>query len=253
MKADNHTGLLTRNKIEQVSPEDKLQLDNYLEAISAFEKLTYQSVYVIDYTEMKFEYVSGNPLFLCGHTVGEVMAMGYGFYFNNVPEKDLQLLDLINETGFDFFEKLPLNEKKQYSITYDFHLLNKNGKATLINHKLTPLFLNAEGKMWKAVCVVSISANKTAGNAAIHKQGSDQIWQLDLTRHMWKKQVKPQLSERELEVLRLYAQGLTISQIADKIFVSSDTVKYYRRRIFANFGVNNIVEALSYAVNNKVI
>jgi len=253
MKADNHTGLLTRNKIEKVSHEDKLQLDNYLEAISAFEKLTYQSVYVIDYAEMKFEYVSGNPLFLCGHTVAEVMEMGYGFYFNNVPEKDLQLLDLINETGFDFFEKVSVSEKKQYSITYDFHLQNKNGKATLINHKLTPLFLNAEGKMWKAVCVVSISANKTAGNAAIHKQGSDQIWQLDLNSKLWKKQVKPQLTERELEVLRLYAQGLTINQIADKIFVSPDTVKYYRRQIFANFGVSNIVEALSYAVNNKVI
>ncbi|QIL38761.1 helix-turn-helix transcriptional regulator [Pedobacter sp. HDW13] len=253
MKADNHTGLLTKNKIENVTSEDILQLDNYLEAISAFEKLTYQSVYVIDYAEMKFEYVSSNPLFLCGHTVAEVMTLGYGFYFNNVPEKDLQLLDLINESGFNFFEKLPLNEKKLYSITYDFHLLNKGGKATLINHKLTPLFLNSEGKMWKAICVVSISANKTAGNAAIHRHGSDQIWELDLTRHLWQKQVKPQLSERELEVLRLYAQGLTISQIADKIFVSPDTVKYYRRKIFQNFGVSNIVEALSYAVNNKVI
>ncbi|WP_175634229.1 response regulator transcription factor [Pedobacter ghigonis] len=253
MKADNHTGLLTKNKIENVTSEDILQLDNYLEAISAFEKLTYQSVYVIDYAEMKFEYVSSNPLFLCGHTVAEVMALGYGFYFNNVPEKDLQLLDLINESGFNFFEKLPLNEKKLYSITYDFHLLNKGGKASLINHKLTPLFLNAEGKMWKAICVVSISANKTAGNAAIHKHGSDQLWELDEKKQVWSKQSKPQLSERELEVLRLYAQGLTINQIADKIFVSPDTVKYYRRKIFENFRVSNIVEALSYAVNNKVI
>ncbi|WP_406824036.1 response regulator transcription factor [Pedobacter sp. KACC 23697] len=253
MKADQHSGLLTKNKIENITSHDILQLDNYLEAISAFEKLTYQSVYVIDYAEMKFEYVSSNPIFLCGHTVAEVMTLGYDFYMNNVPEKDLHLLDMINETGFNFFEKLPLNEKKLYSITYDFHLLNKGGKTTLINHKLTPLFLNAEGKMWKAICVVSISSNKTAGHAAIHKHGSNQIWELDVKKQVWNKQLKAQLSEREIEVLRLYAQGLTISQIADKIFVSPDTIKYYRRKIFENFGVGNIVEALSYAVNNKVI
>ncbi|WP_205945126.1 LytR/AlgR family response regulator transcription factor [Pedobacter psychrodurus] len=38
-------------------------------------------------------------------------------------------------------------EKKNYSITYDFHLINQEGKPTLINHKLTPLFLTGEGKM----------------------------------------------------------------------------------------------------------
>ncbi|MFF5382533.1 response regulator transcription factor [Pedobacter suwonensis] len=253
MKADQHRGLLTKNKIDNITSQDILQLDNYLEAISAFEKLTYQSLYVIDYAEMKFEYVSSNPLFLCGHSVAEVMALGYDFYMNNVPENDLHLLNLINESGFDFFEKIPFKEKKLYSITYDFHLLNKGGKTTLINHKLTPLFLNAAGKMWKAVCVVSISSSKTEGNAAIHKHGSDQIWKLDVAKQVWSKQLKPKLSDREIEVLRLYAQGLTINQIADKIFVSPDTIKYYRRKIFENFGVGNIVEALSYAVNNKII
>ena len=253
MKTDTKTGLLTRNKIEKVTSEDILQLDNYLEAISAFEKLTYQSVYIIDYTHMRFEYVSKNPLFLCGNSVAEVLAMGYDFYFNNVPEKDLQLLDLINETGFGFFEKLPVKEKKLYSITYDFHLVNKDGKATLVNHKLTPLFLTSEGKMWKAMCIVSISSNKTAGNAVIHKQGAEEVWQLDVKSKIWSRQLKPKLTERELDVLHLYAQGLTINQIAEKIFVSPDTIKYYRRKIFENFGVSNIVEALSYAVNNKVI
>jgi DNA-binding NarL/FixJ family response regulator len=54
-------------------------------------------------------------------------------------------------------------------------------------------------------------------------------------------------------VLRLYAQGLTINQIAARIFVTPDTVKYYRRRIFERLEVSNIVEALSSAVNSKLI
>jgi len=253
MKTTVNTSLLTKNKINQLMPDNNLQLTDYLEVVKAFARLTYQSVYVIDYAQMKFEYVSPNPLFLSGYTAQEVLELGYEFYFNNVPESDLKLLTLINETGFDFFAKLPESQRKNYSITYDFNLIKKDGKPVLINHKLTPLFLTDDGRIWKAMCLVAISNNQNAGNAIIDKQGSDEVWKLNLENRIWGKVLKPKLNERELEVLRLYAHGLTINQIADKIFVAPDTVKYYRRRIFDSFNVGNIVEALSYAVNNKII
>jgi len=244
--------LLTKNKVEKISTED-LQQQDYMEAIKAFARLTYESVYIIDYEKMAFEYVSENPLFLCGYSPNEVLDLGYEFYFKNVTEKDLALLSLINEAGFDFFAKLPNEEKKHYSITYDFHLINREGKPTLINHKLTPLFLTGEGKMWKAMCIVSISYHQQAGNICIYKQGTDELWALNIESKSWQKSEKPKLSKREIEILQLHAQGLTINQIAKKIFVAPDTVKYYRRRIFERLEVNNMVEALSHAVNSKMI
>lgn len=253
MKNNINSSLLTRNRIGKISEEDYLQQQNYLEAVKSFARLTYESIYVIDYEKMTFEYVSENPLFLCGYSSEEVMAMGYDFYFKNVPENDLELLNQINEAGFDFFEKLPGNTKKLYSITYDFHLANQDGKHILINHKLTPLFLTSDNKMWKSMCIVSISHHKNAGNIYIHKQGTDDTWELAIENKVWRKSEKPKLTKREIEILRLHAQGLTINQIAAKIFVTSDTVKYYRRRIFERLGVSNMVEALSYAVNNKIV
>jgi DNA-binding CsgD family transcriptional regulator/PAS domain-containing protein len=248
-----NSGLLTRNKVQQVTEQEKLQENNYLEAVKAFARLTYESVYVIDYTDMSFEYVSDNPLFLCGYTPAEVLEMGYDFYFKNVPRDDLKLLTQINEAGFNFYEKQATSDKKLYSITYDFHLLNRDGKQMLINHKLTPLFLTMQGKMWKAMCVVSISGNQNAGNVYIHKQGSDEIWQLNISSNAWHKLQKPKLNKRETEVLRLHAQGLTITQIAERLFVVPDTVKYYRRQIFERLEVKNMTEALSVAVNRRII
>ncbi|WP_300664907.1 helix-turn-helix transcriptional regulator [Fluviicola sp.] len=253
MKKNLHSSLLTKNNIGNVSEEDHFQRKKYLEAVKSFARLTYESIYVIDYSDMSFEYVSENPLFLCGHSPEEVLEMGYEFYFRNVPEKDLELLAQINDAGFDFFQKLLFEEKKLYSITYDFHLINKDGRKVLINHKLTPLFLTNEGKMWKSMCIVSISNQKQAGNISIQKQGSDEIWFLDPENNNWIKSEKPKLTKRETEILRLHAQGLTINQIAERIFVAPDTVKYYRRRIFERLGVSNMVEALSYAVNSKII
>ncbi|MBT2563070.1 helix-turn-helix transcriptional regulator [Pedobacter sp. ISL-68] len=253
MKDTITSALLTKNKVEKISTEDLLQQQDYMETIKAFARLTYEGIYVIDYEKMAFEYVSENPIFLCGYSPEEVLGLGYEFYFKNVPEKDLALLSLINETGFDFFAKLPDEEKKYYSITYDFHLINREGKPTLINHKLTPLFLTGEGKMWKAMCIVSISHHQQAGNICIYKQGTDDLWELNIESKSWQKSQKPKLSKREIEILQLHAQGLTINQIAKKIFVAPDTVKYYRRRIFERLEVSNMVEALSRAVNSKMI
>lgn len=252
MKNNASSGLLTKNKLGAIE-ESAQQPQHYLEAVRAFARLTYESVYVIDYTDMSFEYVSENPLFLCGYSAEEVMQMGYEFYFRHVSENDLELLTLINEVGFDFYAALPTHERTLYSITYDFHLTNKEGKQILINHKLTPLFLTEEGKMWKSMCIVSLSHHQAAGNVRIYKQGSDDIWELSTGKRVWHKSGKPVLTEREIEVLRLHAQGLNINQIAEKLFVVPDTVKYYRRRIFERLEVTNVVEALSYAVNSKLI
>lgn len=247
------SGLLTKNIIGKVSEQDTWQLNNHLEVVKAFARLTYESIYIIDYKEMAFDYVSSNPIFLAGFTAEEVKQLGYEFYFRCVPEQDLQLLTLINDLGFDFLEKLPIEEKKLYSITYDFHLGNDKAKKVLINHKLTPLFLTAEGKMWKAMCVVSLSHHQTAGNVEIHKEGSSVKWQLDPAKKVWVSQSKHQLSERELQILQLYAQGFSIQQIADRLHVAVDTVKYHRRKIFDRIGVKTMVQALAYAVSNKLV
>lgn len=246
--------LLNRNRIKTISNEDQFQFNDYLEVVKSFAKITYQSVYVIDYKEMKFEYVSNNPLFLCGYSSEEVLEMGYEFYFNNVPKEDLELLTMINTLGFDFYDKLPKNtDRKLYSISYDFHLKGKYDKPVLINHKLTPLFLSGNGSLWKSLCIVSISHHQNAGNVIINKQDSDQLWKLDVSKKAWISEKKPTLKEKELNILRLYAQGLTINQIAERIFVSPDTVKYYRRKIFDTFGVKNFTEALAFATHHKII
>lgn len=242
-----------RNTVDNISGEDLKQSYDYLEVIRAFSRMTYKSIYVIDYEKKGFEYVSENPLFLCGHSAEEIKDMGYAFYFKHVIEKDLDLLVKINNIGFEFYDKVPIQERRFYTISYDFHLKNQKSNTILINQKLTPLFLNNEGKIWKAICIISLSNEKESGNIHIYKKGDNKIRKYDLEGGFWKTSEKIKLSSREKEVLQLSSRGYTISDISKTIFISPDTVKFHRRKLFDKLDVSNISEAIAYAINNKLI
>jgi LuxR family maltose regulon positive regulatory protein len=55
------------------------------------------------------------------------------------------------------------------------------------------------------------------------------------------------LSQRELEVLRLIAQGLSNREISDRLYVALDTVKGHNRKIFGKLDVQRRTEAIARA------
>ncbi|CAL2093858.1 response regulator transcription factor [Tenacibaculum sp. 190524A02b] len=241
------------NTVEKISKDELSQTNNYLASIKAFVRTTYKSIYIIDYQKKGFEYVSDNPLFLCGHTPKDVEKMGYAFYFKYVPAKDLDLLLKINTVGFDFYDTLPLEERLSYTISYDFHLKTSEGKLILVNQKLTPLFLTKNGKIWKAICTISLSNENKSGNIRIYKQGDNKMFTYNLDGNFWKKEDKITLTSREKEILQYSARGFKINEIAETIFVSPDTVKFHRKKLFDKLEVANVTEAVSFATNNKLI
>jgi LuxR family maltose regulon positive regulatory protein len=55
------------------------------------------------------------------------------------------------------------------------------------------------------------------------------------------------LSDRELEILRLIAQGLSNREISERLFLALNTVKGYNRIIFDKLHVQNRTEAVARA------
>ncbi len=58
------------------------------------------------------------------------------------------------------------------------------------------------------------------------------------------------LSEREVEVLQLVAQGLTNPQVAERLYLSRRTVDAHLQRIFAKLGVASRSAATRFAIKD---
>jgi len=55
------------------------------------------------------------------------------------------------------------------------------------------------------------------------------------------------LSERELEVLQLLAEGLTNQEIGSRLFLTLNTVKVHTRNIYGKLGAHNRTQAVAQA------
>jgi DNA-binding NarL/FixJ family response regulator len=61
------------------------------------------------------------------------------------------------------------------------------------------------------------------------------------------------LSAREVEVLRLIAEGMTNAEIADKLFTSKRTIESHRQNIIDKTQVKNTASLIKYALTNGLI
>jgi two-component system, NarL family, response regulator NreC len=61
------------------------------------------------------------------------------------------------------------------------------------------------------------------------------------------------LSEREMQVLRLIAEGYTNRQIAEKLFLSVRTIETYRARLMEKLQVKSRVGLVRYAIRNQLL
>jgi DNA-binding NarL/FixJ family response regulator len=67
------------------------------------------------------------------------------------------------------------------------------------------------------------------------------------------KRIDAYLTQREKEVLQLIAEGKGNKEIADLLYISTETVKSHVKNIFKKFGVKNRVQATAEARKRKLV
>jgi two-component system, NarL family, response regulator NreC len=64
---------------------------------------------------------------------------------------------------------------------------------------------------------------------------------------------KTDLSEREVEVLKLYAEGKSTREISERLFISVKTVGTHKQHIFEKLGIKSNADMIKYAIKEGLI
>ncbi len=61
------------------------------------------------------------------------------------------------------------------------------------------------------------------------------------------------LTKRETEILKLYAEGYSNQEIADKLFISIRTVESHKNHIMSKLDIKTPVDLIKYAIRNGIV
>jgi two-component system, NarL family, nitrate/nitrite response regulator NarL len=170
-----------------------------------------------------------------------------------------------------------LGKLKPDILLLDLRMPEKNGLAVLeeVNFNTLPtrvILLTASGDDREVVCAMRLGARGVVLKESaidllvksIHRVHAGEIW-LDsrLTAEVINAfsassksgahSEKPLLSDREMEVVQLIAQGFHNKEIGKKLFISEQTVKNHLRNIFDKLGVSDRLELALYAIHHCLI
>ncbi|MBQ1611775.1 MAG: helix-turn-helix transcriptional regulator [Muribaculaceae bacterium] len=62
-----------------------------------------------------------------------------------------------------------------------------------------------------------------------------------------------ELTNRELEVLKLLASGLNSKEISEQLFISTNTVEYHRKQLLRKTESRNVAELIGNAYRRGIL
>ena len=178
----------------------------------------------------------------------EAKTYGLAYYISIMhPDDGPVVLDTYKKV-FEFSFNLPVEEKKDYKTIFNFRL-GSQGKYFHFIQQIVVLELTRSGNIWLGLSLSDLlpeneKFEKVNRRVINLRNGKYYLFNEDDKENTWQN-----LSARELEVLGLVSKGFISKEIADKLFISVNTVNNHRQNILEKIKAANTNEAIRYARN----
>lgn len=172
---------------------------------------------------------------------------------SNIFSKSGQYFKLFRAENFDDIENISEKEKLDVVIINPSQIQNKD-KEFIALKKINPntcwvalvyTFFNQQMlAFFDKIIHITDAPDKIIG--LINELDDENSIHSNGTEH-------EQLSDREIQVLKLIVSGLSNKEIADKLFISVHTVVSHRKNISQKTGIKSQAGLTIYAISNKII
>jgi len=233
----------------EVDDADYLEFEkkvNFLERLAEVEN---GSVIVLDLYKKKYIFIRSRYIEPFDNPLIDHDPQDPFYYSQFIHPDDLPIVMDSYKKTFNFFLNQPAEERKNYKLIQNFRQRDKYGKYLNVILQLVVLELDRKGNIWLALILDDLLPDKISFEGVNRRVINIKSGKICLFQNELEPNKKTILSTREIEVLSLVSKGFASKEIADKLFLSINTVNNHRQNIIEKVRASNTSEAVNYARN----
>jgi DNA-binding CsgD family transcriptional regulator len=246
MQTGSITSLFYRD-VPIITEKDK-GVDTLSISLEDIALMSQEAVYVIDFRRRNFNYIANNNLFLCGHSGGEALRLGYDFYPKVIHSDDLPLLIDMHSAMIQRLYCMNGSEGVNY-FSFTVRIKNESGYL-MVYHKIKPVF--AEGKIELGLCMLATTVLDTPGHLRTYYKNG-RMYDEYSGKRKWEQEVVKALTKREEAVITLANQGKKSREIAHTLHISYHTLRNIKASIYQKLNVHSMHQAIVVTTNHQLI
>ncbi len=225
-----------------------IELDEFLPHNSTFFCLT-------NTQNLSFEYISKNMFSCLGIDSQEMKEKGMRYFWSRIHPDDVESwLSALNMLMNFTIKEIPEEERKQMSYTWNYRIKNSNNEYVNIIQNTTPLDFDKEYKPIIGLAHYTIldSRIKMDVCASAKYLNKNNEYETKYFNNFSQKLLTDGISNRERDIIRLLILNRSSKEIAEKLFISSNTVDTHRRNILKKLDISSTGELVALLKMNKL-
>ena len=216
--------------------------------------------YVVDYVQKKYLFIDPSCNTLLGYDVNNLMEAGPTEYTRLWHQSDYKIFnEQIIPEMIRFLKEQPHDTIQDYSFSFNYRISTKDGSFLTVLQRSTYYLATSDKIPLAAVgFIIDISHYKEDSKIVFTIERIDKNYN-SLTKEPLHKSVffpdkMPEvLSKREIQVLKCIYDGMSSKQIAEKLFVSLNTINSHRKNLLEKTNCQNTADLLRYAAKQGLL
>lgn len=235
------------------SKDDESHVDvlSLTKAIDASSRLSCLSTFAIDFDRHELIYRSEQLAYIDESTVKDIKRDCANPYWSLISDETLEKLLVIRNNYLLPNQELSEEEYANHVCTIDYPIILRNHEL-FITQKFTPLIMRNDGITKVGMFTINYSNKNEIESSIIASSGKRFRFDFEENRFV-EYDLGVTLSLVEKAILHRARMGMTNEEIAQSLYISINTVKTHRMRIFNKLHVDTITEALAVIGNYQLV
>lgn len=237
-------GFLSKFQFDEHDLDYSVML-NHEKALQFLANVSHSAIHVFDINKKQSIFYSSNFGAILGYKPSDYAALKHHFFQTKIHPDEREKLSLNGISVLKMFNAFSTNEKLNHKVIDEYRMLNAEGKYVRVIEQYQVLELDKKGQLWLLMSVVDISPNQESESPLKYQLLNFRTGSLipfEMT-----EELDPELTAREIEILKLVKQGFLSKEISNKLSISVHTVNTHRQRVLEKLGANNSIEAITFA------